>query len=74
MAQLAARFGDPIDDKTFAFPTPAQLAAADEAGLAACGLGYRVKYVKGTAKMIADGIVMNQRLARWRMSSWRRNC
>ncbi len=57
MAQLAARFGAPIDEETFAFPSPVQLALADEADLAACGLGYRVKYVKGTTNMIADGIV-----------------
>lgn len=55
MAQLAARFGEVIAPGIHAFPTPQALAIADEVDLAACGLGYRLPYVRGTARMIADG-------------------
>ncbi|NLX83543.1 MAG: DNA-3-methyladenine glycosylase 2 family protein [Clostridiales bacterium] len=53
--QLAHRFGEAIDAHHNAFPTPEALASAEESELAACGLGYRVKYVKGTSAMIASG-------------------
>jgi N-glycosylase/DNA lyase len=36
----------------YTFPTPEKLAHASEASLAACGLGYRAKYVQATAKRI----------------------
>lgn len=38
-----------------AFPTPAALAAAAPEGLAACGLGYRAKYVYDAACRVRDG-------------------
>jgi len=54
--RLARRFGEPIawrGDTVHAFPTPAALAAADEAALRDCGLGYRAPYVRATAQMVA---------------------
>jgi N-glycosylase/DNA lyase len=38
----------------YAFPTPAALAKATANELADCGLGYRVKYVSETAKMVCE--------------------
>lgn len=40
-----------------AFPTPKQLADASEEELRALKLGYRSRYICGTARMIADGEV-----------------
>ena len=40
-----------------AFPTPEQLADASEEELRALKLGYRSRYICGTARMIADGEV-----------------
>ncbi len=52
---LCENFGDPIRDGMYAFPTPKQLASASEDALAACGLGYRTKYVMKAAQMAAAG-------------------
>lgn len=42
-------------DGFFDFPSPEQLAAATEEELRAAGLGYRSRYLVGTAQMIASG-------------------
>ena len=39
----------------YAFPKPEALAAADEKALSACGLGYRVSYVREAALKAASG-------------------
>ncbi len=39
----------------FAFPTPQRLAAASEAELRACKMGFRAPYLLGTAQRIAEG-------------------
>lgn len=49
---LSARFGTPLKGGCYAFPLPEALMEADEKDLAACGLGYRVRYVQQTAAMI----------------------
>lgn len=54
---LCNRFGQEIVPGTFAFPSPQALAEADEASLLACGLGYRMPYVKNTARMVHEGAV-----------------
>ena len=57
---LAERYGSPTErngETAFFFPTPEQLAAAGEEGLAACGLGYRTRYVKQAAELAAAGIL-----------------
>ena len=60
--RLSQRFGTRLDgidgnDLSYAFPTPEALAAADTAELAACGLGYRVDYVRNAARLAAEGIL-----------------
>lgn len=55
MALLSNRFGTAISREHKAFPSPDALAEADDTALADCGLGYRVPYVKGTARMLASG-------------------
>ena len=55
---LAREFGSTVefDGETYhAFPTPAQLAAAAEAQLRECSLGYRAPYVERTAELVAGG-------------------
>lgn len=55
---LCTAYGDPFDGagrRCFAFPTAQRLAGLTEADLAACGLGYRAKYVLDAARRAADG-------------------
>jgi 3-methyladenine DNA glycosylase/8-oxoguanine DNA glycosylase len=54
---LLARYGDtlPTDPSRNAFPTPAQIAAADEEGLRQVGLGYRAPYILEFARATASG-------------------
>ncbi|WP_423746048.1 DNA glycosylase (plasmid) [Haladaptatus sp. SPP-AMP-3] len=57
---LARRFGDSVefDGETYhEFPTPTQLAAADESDLRALKLGYRAPYVRKSADLLASGEV-----------------
>jgi len=57
---IASRFGEPVhqDGGTrHAFPSPNELAAADEAALRILGLGFRAKYVPHTAELVASGEV-----------------
>ncbi len=58
--RLAREYGTPVefDGETYhAYPTPAQLAAATEAGLRDLSLGYRAPYVRQTAAMVEEGEV-----------------
>ena len=50
--------------RVYAFPTPAALAAADTAELAACGLGYRVDYVREAARLVDCGELDLEELAK----------
>jgi N-glycosylase/DNA lyase len=55
---MGRKFGDKVvlDGKEFfTFPSCERLCKASEADLAACGLGYRAKYVFATAKSIREG-------------------
>lgn len=52
---LARAFGSPIDEETFAFPAPGQLASASLEQLRACSLGYRAPYVLQSARLAAEG-------------------
>lgn len=55
---LRARFGRAVRGTDLhAYPEPAQLAAAGEADLRACGLGYRAKNLRATAQRVASGEV-----------------
>lgn len=57
--QLAERFGEELvlDRKYRQFPEPEKLASVPLEELKELGLGYRAKYVKGSAEMIRDGEV-----------------
>jgi N-glycosylase/DNA lyase len=55
---LAAKFGEPLElegKRFFAFPKAERLAAASEASLGSCGLGYRAKYLLATSKRVYGG-------------------
>lgn len=52
---LCERYGEPIDGSHRAFPSPEALAKASLDGLNACGLGYRSRYILGTAQRVAAG-------------------
>ena len=56
---LCARFGEPIPTgdgaAAFSFPPAERLAAASEAELRACKLGFRAKYLRGTAQRVVSG-------------------
>ncbi len=57
---LCARFGDPVAAPSeagaqFAFPSAARIATAGEPELRACKLGFRAKYLRGTAQRVTAG-------------------
>ena len=55
---LCERYGEPVEtgkETVYAFPTPQALCRAGEAGLQACGLGYRTRYVLHAAHDVAEG-------------------
>jgi N-glycosylase/DNA lyase len=57
LSNLSEKFGEKtcLDGYDFyAFPKPAKLARASVQQLVACGLGYRVKYVSETSKLICE--------------------
>jgi len=56
---LCRAFGDRIEcvEEAYAFPSPEALASASIPALMECGLGYRAKYVKGTAEAVESGRV-----------------
>lgn len=60
---LSRRFGEQILEDVFAFPKPAALANASEEDLKACGLGYRVPYIKKTAQMVDGGQIDLEEIA-----------
>lgn len=47
----------------WAFPSAERLAAASPAALRACALGYRARYVRDLARLVADGDVNLERIA-----------
>ncbi|NLA53172.1 MAG: DNA-3-methyladenine glycosylase 2 family protein [Clostridiales bacterium] len=51
---LSRRFGEPLGDGFFAFPTPDALAASTIEELNACSLGYRSAYILKSARMAAS--------------------
>ncbi|MBR4888155.1 MAG: DNA glycosylase [Clostridia bacterium] len=53
--KLCAAYGTVLEEGDYAFPTPAQLAAATEDELRALGFGYRAPYLLDAAKKVADG-------------------
>jgi N-glycosylase/DNA lyase len=51
---MAERFGDPLAPGYYALPTWGRLAEVPEAELRACGLGFRARYIKATALILAE--------------------
>jgi N-glycosylase/DNA lyase len=65
--RLRERFGKRLEWEgrtLFAYPRPEELAGLEEADLRACSLGYRAKNLLGAARMVAEGQVDLQRVAR----------
>jgi len=67
-ALLSSRFGDPLpvgegSAAAFSFPTAARIAAATEAELRACKLGFRAPYLLGAARALDAGKIDLSRLA-----------
>jgi N-glycosylase/DNA lyase len=62
---LSVRYGEEIHwggSTFFTFPSPDALSRAEEEDLKACGCGYRGPYIKKTACMVRDGIIVPERL------------
>jgi N-glycosylase/DNA lyase len=53
--RLSTKWGEPINDGHFAFPSPEALAQAGEAELRSVGCGFRAAYVAAAAKQAAEG-------------------
>ena len=63
---LAQCCGEPLSaegDEVCLFPTPAQLCSLSEDQLAACGLGYRTRYIRNAACQAASGALDLRALA-----------
>ncbi len=59
---LCERFGVPLvvppgHEPVYSFPTPDRLAAASEAELRACKMGFRAPNLRATAKAVAEGTI-----------------
>lgn len=55
-------FTDPSGQTRYTFPTPEKLAEASVEDLRACGVGYRDKYIKASAKMFVEGLVNTDKI------------
>jgi N-glycosylase/DNA lyase len=67
-ALLSSRFGEPLtvgerSAPAFSFPTAASIAAASEAELRECKLGFRAPYLLGTARALEAGKIDLSRLS-----------
>jgi N-glycosylase/DNA lyase len=67
-ALLSSRFGKPLSvgkgsALAFSFPTAARIAAASEAELRECKLGFRAPYLLGTARALEAGKINLSRLS-----------
>lgn len=66
---LSERFGRPIPagldglGRAWAFPDVDILAGAEESALRACKMGFRAKYLRGTATLLSNGSVSLERIA-----------
>ncbi len=68
VALLCERLGEPVvvpagHEPCYAFPAPQRIAAATEAELRACKMGFRAPNLLASARMIANGTVKLDRLA-----------
>lgn len=53
--RLCRRFGEPLSDTAWSFPSPDRLARATDRQLRSCLLGYRAPYVQETARRVSGG-------------------
>ncbi|MHC1626879.1 MAG: DNA-3-methyladenine glycosylase family protein [Methanoculleaceae archaeon] len=61
---LCERFGEPVcDGKRYTFPEAEVLAEADDDKLQSCRLGYRARYLRETARTVADNPDWAERIA-----------
>lgn len=56
---ICCRFGRPLSDGAYDFPTPEALASRTEEELISCGAGYRARYIIQAARMVAEGFDLN---------------
>ena len=73
---LCRRFGQalpvpPGTDEAWSFPTAQRLAAASEAELRACKMGFRAPYLLGAARKVAAGEIDLTRLGEWPLAEAR---
>ena len=52
--KLAKNFGTEIENDIYAFPKPEAILNADETLLEACGLGYRLPYIRAAARAVLE--------------------
>lgn len=52
--KLAKNFGTEIEKDIYAFPKPEAILNADETLLEACGLGYRLPYIRAAARAVLE--------------------
>ncbi len=76
VVSLCARYGTPVaappgEPPAFAFPAVEPLAAATEADLRACKMGFRAPYLLATARVIARGETDLDRVAKLPLSDAR---
>jgi N-glycosylase/DNA lyase len=57
LSRLCRRYGEPLGDGAWSFPTPPRLARAPLRGLRECLLGYRAPYVRDIARRVDSGKV-----------------
>jgi len=62
---LCGRWGDEIEDTGLhAFPVPEAIAGASDDDLKHCSLGYRVPYVRDAARMVSEGRIDLEAIAK----------
>jgi len=62
--KLREKFGEPVEGSSInAYPQPHRLAEASEAELRTCGLGFRAKGLRETARLVAAGEIDPEALA-----------
>lgn len=59
--RLSERYGEDIDGNTRAFPTAESLSTATVEELAACGLGYRARYLHSLCRAVDDDVIASFR-------------
>ncbi|MBL68986.1 MAG: hypothetical protein CMO74_11150 [Verrucomicrobiales bacterium] len=62
IGEVCTRFGKPARVGWHTFPTAERIAACTEAELRACRMGYRAKYLLGSAQMIGRGEIQLEAL------------